>query len=60
MPISPSDYNDDAIKGAQLQRLATKIATDINTKQDALDVEIDVANKRLKFKNVAFTVTPAE
>ena len=60
MPISPSDYNDDAIKGEQLQRLATKIATDINTKQDALDVEIDVANKRLKFNNVAFTVTPAE
>ena len=60
MPISPSDYNDDAIKGEQLQRLATKIATDINAKQDALDVEIDVANKRLKFNNVAFTVTPAE
>ena len=60
MPISPSDYTDDAIKGEQLQRLATKIATDINTKQDALDVEIDVANKRLKFNNVAFTVTPAE
>ena len=59
MPITPQDYQDDAIKGAQLERLATKIASKIKTKQDALDMEIDVANKRLKFNNVSFTVTPA-
>ena len=59
MPVTPQDYQDDAIKGAQLERLTTKIASEIIKKQDALDMEIDVANKRLKFNNVAFTVTPA-
>lgn len=60
MPITPQDYAEDAIKGAQLERLVKSIETDINTKQDSLDVEIDVATKRIKFNNVAFTVTPAE
>jgi hypothetical protein len=59
MPITPQDYQDDAIKGAQLERLTTKIASEIVKKQDKLDVEIDVANKRLKLNNVSFTVTPA-
>jgi len=59
MPITPQDYQDDAIKGAQLERLATNIASKIKTKQDKLDVEIDVAHKRLKLNNVSFTVTPA-
>ncbi len=50
---------DAAIKGAQLERLTTKIASEIVKKQDKLDVEIDVAHKRLKLNNVSFTVTPA-
>lgn len=60
MSVTPSDYNDDAIKGEQLAALMTDVAADLNTKQAVLDVEVDVANKRLKFNNVAFTVTPAE
>lgn len=53
-------YDDDAIKGSQLAKLATEIAKDINLKQDVLDISIDVAHKRLKLNNVSFTVTPAE
>ena len=34
--IQPSDYENDAIKGAQLQRFANKVAAEIATKQDAL------------------------
>lgn len=53
-------WDNKAIKGSDLQAIITGVESDINTKQDALDVEIDVANKRLKLNNVAFTVTPAE
>lgn len=59
MPVTPQDYQDDAIKGAQLERLTTKIASEIIKKQDKLDVEIDVEHKRLKLNNVSFTVTPS-
>lgn len=34
MPVTPQDYQDDAIKGAQLERLTTKIASEIVKKQD--------------------------
>lgn len=60
MSVTPSDYNDDAINGEQLAVIMTDVAADLNTKQAVLDVEVDVAHKRLKFNNVAFTVTPAE
>ena len=60
MSVTPSDYNDDAIKGEQLAVIMTDVAADLNTKQAVLDVEVDVAHKRLKFNNVAFTVTPSE
>ena len=60
MSVTPSDYNDDAIKGEQLAVIMTDVAADLNTKQAVLDVEVDVAHQRLKFNNVAFTVTPAE
>lgn len=43
-----------------LAAIMTDVAADLNTKQAVLDVEVDVAHKRLKFNNVAFTVTPAE
>ena len=56
MSVTPSD----AIKGEQLAAIMTDVAADLNTKQAVLDVEVDVAHKRLKFNNVAFTVTPAE
>lgn len=49
-------YNDAAITGEQLLKTLTAVASDIAAKQDALDVEIDVPNKALKFNNVAFTV----
>ena len=48
-------YDDSAIKGEQLLKTLTAVATDIAAKQDALDVEIDVPNKALKFNNVTFT-----
>lgn len=53
-------WDNKAIKGSDLQAVITGVENDINTKQDTLDVEIDVAHKRLKLNNVAFTVTPAE
>ena len=59
MPVTQYDYQDNAIKGVQLERLTTKIASEIIKKQDNLDVEIDVAHKRMKLNNVSFTVTPA-
>lgn len=53
-------WDNKAIKGSDFQAVIAGVESDINTKQDTLDVEIDVANKRLKLNNVAFTVTPAE
>lgn len=53
-------YDDKAILGAQLQSLMEDVATDLNTKQDALDLEVDVPNKALKFNNVTFTVNTGE
>lgn len=53
-------WDNKAIKGSDLQAVIAGVESDIATKQDTLDVEIDVAHKRLKLNNVAFTVTPAE
>lgn len=53
-------YDDSAIKGEQLLKTLTAVASDIAAKQDALDVEIDVTNKALKFNNVAFTVNTGD
>lgn len=50
-------YDNKAITGAELQAFAEEIATDMAGKQEALDMEIDVPNKALKFNNVTFTVT---
>ena len=52
MSISTTDYENDAIKGAQLLRLATAIATDIAAKQDIIDAEFDNANNMLVLNNV--------
>lgn len=50
-------YDEKAMSGADLESVLTSVGSEIKKKQDALDVEIDVAHKRLKFNNVAFTVT---
>lgn len=52
-------YDGKAITGAELKEVLKGVSTDINAKQDKLDVEIDVAHKRLKLNNVSFTVTTA-
>lgn len=52
----PNAYDDKAIKGTKLERLTTKIIEKVVEKQDALDIEIDIAHKRLKLNNVNFTV----
>lgn len=51
--------DDKAIKGSDLEAVLNSVAGKIKGKQDALDIEIDVPNKALKFNNVSFTVTPA-
>ena len=51
--------DDKAIKGADLEAVLTTVAGKIKGKQDVLDIEIDIAHKRLKLNNVSFTVTPA-
>lgn len=56
MPITPQDYADDAIKGAQLERLAKNIATEINNKQDVVDMEFDDANGMLIVNNINIKV----
>lgn len=52
----PNAYEDKTIKGAKLERLTTKILEKVVEKQDVLDIEIDIAHKRLKLNNVSFTV----
>jgi len=52
-------YDEKAMSGADLESVLTSIGSEIKKKQDTLDIEIDVAHKRLKFNNVAFTVTPS-
>ena len=51
--------DDKAIKGSDLEAVLTTVAGKIKGKQDILDIEIDIAHKRLKLNNVSFTVTTA-
>lgn len=53
-------YDDSAIKGEQLLKTLTAVASDIAAKQDELDVEIDVPNKRIVLNNVTFTVNTGD
>lgn len=53
-------YDDSAIRGEQLIKTLTAVASDIAAKQDALDVELDVPNKRIVLNNVAFTVNTGD
>lgn len=58
--MSTHTYADSAIKGEQLLKTLTAVASDIAAKQDALDVELDVPNKRIVLNNVAFTVNTGD
>ena len=53
-----STWDNKAINGKDLQeQVVTPLASEIKKKQNVLDIEIDVAHKRLKLNNVAFRVT---
>lgn len=52
----PNAYDDEAIKGAKLERLTTKILEKVVEKQDIVDAEYDAANGMIVLKNVSITV----
>ena len=56
MPITPEDYNNDAIKGAQLERLTSKITAKVKEKQDILDIEYDSANSMIVANNISIVL----
>ena len=53
MPITPEDYNNDAIKGGQLERLTKQVLDKVKEKQDILDIEYDSANAMIVANNVS-------
>ena len=53
MPITPEDYNNDAIKGQQLERLTKTVLNKVKEKQDMLDIEYDSANSMIIANNVS-------
>lgn len=56
MPITPEDYNNDAIKGAQLERLTSKITAKVKEKQDKLDIEYDSTNSMIVANNISIVL----
>ncbi len=56
MPITPEDYNDDAIKGQQLERLTKAVLDKVKEKQDVLDIEYDSANAMIVANNVSIVL----
>ena len=56
MPITPEDYNNDAVKGAQLERLARKITAKVKEKQDILDIEYDSTNSMIVANNISIVL----
>lgn len=56
MPITPEDYNNDAIKGQQLERLARKITAKVKEKQDILDIEYDSTNSMIVANNISIVL----
>lgn len=56
MPITPEDYNDDAIKGQQLERLTKAVLGKVKEKQDILDIEYDSANAMIVANNVSIVL----
>ncbi len=53
MPITPEDYNNDAIKGQQLERLTKAVLDKVKEKQDVLDIEYDSANAMIVANNIS-------
>lgn len=56
MPITPEDYNNDAIKGEQLERLTSKITAKVKEKQDILDIEYDSTNSMIVANNISIVL----
>lgn len=56
MPITPEDYNDDVIKGQQLERLTKAVLGKVKEKQDVLDIEYDSANAMIVANNVSIVL----
>ena len=56
MPITLEDYNNDAIKGAQLERLTRKITDKVKEKQDILDIEYDSTNSMIVANNISIVL----
>ena len=56
MPITPEDYNNDAIKGQQLERLTKTVLNKVKEKQDILDIEYDSANAMIVANNVSIVL----
>lgn len=56
MPITPEDYNNDAIKGQQLERLTKNVLNKVKEKQDVLDIEYDSANSMIIANNISIVL----
>lgn len=56
MPITPEDYNDDAIKGQQLERLTKNVLNKVKEKQDILDIEYDSTNSMIIANNISIVL----
>jgi hypothetical protein len=56
MPITPEDYNNDAIKGQQLERLTKNVLNKVKEKQDILDIEYDSANSMIIANNISIVL----
>lgn len=56
MPITQEDYNNDAIKGQQLERLTKTVLNKVKEKQDVLDIEYDSTNAMIVANNVSIVL----
>lgn len=56
MPITPEDYNNDAIKGQQLERLTKAVLNKVKEKQDMLDIEYDSTNSMIVANNISIVL----
>lgn len=56
MPITPEDYNNDAIKGEQLERLTKQVLDKVKEKQDLLGIEYDSANSMIVANNISIVL----
>lgn len=56
MPITSEDYNTDAIKGQQLERLTKAVLAKVKEKQDILDIEYDSTNSMIVANNISIVL----